>query len=123
MSLLSDEEIHAAIKGAKQVGHEYAGWVKDQRIAWGRAIEAAILAKLASAELPVTVWVDVPHFTFTAAQLHEAHSSGFAAGAASQLSAEPVAFTDEDFMHIFVSADIALDCGATIELYTRRAAK
>ena len=126
MSLLSDEEIHAAIKGAKQVGHEYAGWVKDQRIAWGRAIEAAILAKLASAELPEPLQRDhTEHGVdyYTAAQLHEAHAQGFAAGAASQLSVEPVAFTDEDFMHIFVSADIAQDCGATIELYTRREAK
>lgn len=86
------------------------------------AIEAAILAKLASAELPSAVWVDVPHFTYTAAQLHEAHAQGFAAGAAEQLSAEPVAFTDADFMGIFVSKDIAQDCGATIELYTRREA-
>lgn len=119
MSLLSDEEIHAAIKGAKQVGHEYAGWVKDQRMAWGRAIEAAILAKLASAELPVTVLEHVHFF----AQRHEAHAQGFAAGAASQLSVEPVAFTDEDFMNIFVSKDIAQDCGATIELYTRMEVK
>ena len=96
--------------------------------------EKAVLAKLASAELPEPVAnisasqkgcigfvrPDKPYYT--AAQLHEAHAQGFAAGAASQLSAEPVAFTDEDFMHIFVSADIAQDCGATIELYTWRQA-
>ena len=92
--------------------------------------EKAVLAKLASAELPKlpepsemdgTRW----GYTSDDMQSHaiEAHAQGFAAGAASQLSAEPVAFTDEDFMHIFVSADIAQDCGATIELYTRREAK
>lgn len=85
--------------------------------------EKAILAKLASAELPEPLQRDhTEHGVdyYTAAQLHEAHAQGFAAG---QLSAEPVAFTDEDFMHIFVSADIAQDCGATIELYTRSEAK
>ena len=87
--------------------------------------EKAVLAKLASAELPEPLQRDhTEHGVdyYTAAQLHEAHAQGFAAGAASQLSAEPVAFTDEDFMHIFVSADIAQDCGATIELYTWRQA-
>ena len=88
--------------------------------------ENAVLAKLASAELPEPLQRDhTEHGVdyYTAAQLHEAHAQGFAAGAASQLSVEPVAFTDEDFMHIFVSADIAQDCGATIELYTWRQAK
>ena len=87
--------------------------------------EKAVLAKLASAELPEPLQRDHTEHDvdyYTAAQLHEAHAQGFAAGAASQLSAEPVAFTDEDFMHIFVSADIAQDCGATIELYTWRQA-
>ena len=88
--------------------------------------EKAVLAKLASAELPKPLQRDQTEHGvdyYTAAQLHEAHAQGFAAGAASQLSAEPVAFTDVDFMNIFVSADIAQDCGATIELYTRREAK
>lgn len=87
--------------------------------------ENAVLEKLASAELPEPLQRDhTEHGVdyYTAAQLHEAHAQGLAAGAASQLSAEPVAFTDEDFMHIFVSADIAQDCGATIELYTWRQA-
>ncbi len=80
------------------------------------AIEAAILAKLASAELPEPVsaqfqtldtsdwhnFIDAEHqantkedgrwpmrYLFTAAQLHEAHAQGFAAGAASQLAEKP----------------------------------
>ena len=113
MSLLSGEEI-------KALADDLAYTSSDVR-----AIEAAILAKLASAELPEPLQRDhTEHGVdyYTAAQLHEAHAQGFAAGAASQLSVEPVAFTDVDFMNIFVSKDIAQDCGATIELYTRREA-
>ena len=115
MSLLSDKEIDACWNPMS------CGYGKS-RYNIAKALQAAILAKLASAELPEPLQRDHTEHDvdyYTAAQLHEAHAQGFAAGAASQLSAEPVAFTDEDFMHIFVSADIAQDCGATIELYTR----
>jgi hypothetical protein len=75
--LLTDDEIQAI--------HE----ADDGAVAWGsyRAVEAAILAKLASAKLPepatVTVLSETPYYT--ADQLRQA----FAQGAASQLSAEP----------------------------------
>jgi hypothetical protein len=38
---LTDEQIDAAIKSAKKVDTGYAGWVRDQRREFGRAIEAA----------------------------------------------------------------------------------
>lgn len=125
MSLLSDEEIRKW--WASENGLEDCQMCKlDDFSKVARAIEAAILAKLASAELPEPIQRDdTEHGVdyYTALQLHEAYAQGFAAGAASQLSVEPVAFTDVDFMNIFVSKDIAQDCGATIELYTRMEAK
>ena len=39
---LSDEEITDAIKNAPLVQTNYAGWIRDQRINWGRAIERAV---------------------------------------------------------------------------------
>ena len=38
---LTDEQIDAAIKNSKKVDTGYAGWVRDQRREFGRAIEAA----------------------------------------------------------------------------------
>lgn len=136
MSLLSEEEI-----GAMTLPYSYA-YINDVSACkeFVRTIEAAILAKLASAELPGPASViDGCLFdnesdcckslrctrregVYTADQLHEAHAQGFAAGAAAQLADKPSAFTDADYMSIFVSEDIATDCGATIELYTRREA-
>ena len=61
----------------------------DHDIAFARAVEAAILAKLASAELPEPFpagYISQTEYFYTADQLRQA----FAQGAASQLSAEPV---------------------------------
>lgn len=86
MSLLSDDEI-------EEISH---GKVGSTRFQYVRAAEAAILAKLASAELPEPdcllsanrygISPDA-YPVYTADQLRQA----FAQGAASQLSAEPVA--------------------------------
>lgn len=43
--MLTDEEIIAAIASAKKVPTTYAGWVRDQRIEYGRAIEQAVRQK------------------------------------------------------------------------------
>ena len=63
----------------------------DRPVVFARAIEAAILAKLASAELPEPIVIDrhesgIVIRGYTADQLRQA----YAQGAASQLSAEPV---------------------------------
>lgn len=44
--MLSDEEILAAIRTCPPVKHDYAGWVRELRILWGRAIESAATAPL-----------------------------------------------------------------------------
>lgn len=44
--MLSDEEILAAIRTCPPVKHDYAGWVREPRILWGRAIESAATAPL-----------------------------------------------------------------------------
>ena len=97
--LLSDEEISQISLSAVTVKDA----TEDVR-----AIEAAILAKLAAKDLPEPVgayelvvgqeeWQGCPseiiemRDAYSAEQLNEAHAQGFAAGAASQLSAEPVA--------------------------------
>lgn len=41
MSKLTDEQILGAIKSCPPVKHDYAGWVRDLRLLWGRAIESA----------------------------------------------------------------------------------
>jgi hypothetical protein len=84
------------------------------------AIEAAILARLASAELPATVWVDVPHFTYTAAQLQQAHAQGFAAGAAAQLAQEPLCYVRNGEINRWNGLS---GMGFSGPLYTRREAK
>ena len=38
---LTDEQILEAIRNAPKIKTTYAGWVRDQRVAWGRAILAA----------------------------------------------------------------------------------
>ena len=81
--LLTDEEIEAC--AADDDGSD--------DMAFARAIEAAILAKLASAELPepaifqYDAMLASPIKAYTADQLRQA----YAQGAAAQLSAEPVA--------------------------------
>lgn len=45
VTLLTDGEIIAAIASAKKVPTTYAGWVRDQRIEYGRAIEQAVRQK------------------------------------------------------------------------------
>ena len=97
-------------------------------IAFARAYAAAILAKLASAELPATVWVDVPHFTYTADQLHQAHAQGFAAGAASQLAETPSAWAMRDALdELLANGCTGITVGfetdwRKVPLYTRREA-
>jgi hypothetical protein len=87
--------------------------------------EKALLAKLGAMELPEPAMLThgaiytTEKPWYTADQLRQA----YAQGAAAQLAERPSAFTDADHMSIFVSEDIAKDCGATIELYTRREAK
>jgi hypothetical protein len=78
MSLLTDDEIDEAL------GCSTFGGTLD-----ARAVEAAILAKLASAELPEPAYrkLNDPVGYYTADQLRQA----YAQGASSQLSAEPFA--------------------------------
>ena len=80
MSLLSGEEIDAIVDKC------FVQYMNDENdayyIAFARAIEAAILANLASAELPEPLQRDQTEHGvdyYTAAQLHEAHAQGFAA--------------------------------------------
>ena len=81
--ILTDEEIVGVAK-------QYSGDKSNIEFWFARAIEAAVLAKLAKGwvmpeALPAMKW---QHHMYTELQLREA----FAAGAASQLSAEPVAW-------------------------------
>lgn len=125
MSLLSDEEISQISLSAVTV--------KDATDDV-RAIEAAILAKLAAKELPEPiVWRDEGYEgwhaskfieedtieTYTADQLRQAHAQGFAAGAAAQLSAEPSGFIDK-YGEIFAEVEQMLSTDTP--LYTRREA-
>ena len=43
--LLTEEEIVAAIASAKKIPADYIGWVRDQRIEYGRSIEQAVRQK------------------------------------------------------------------------------
>jgi hypothetical protein len=87
MSLLSDDEIDVCWNGPMPCGYG------KSRYNIAKALQAAILAKLASAELPSDAWdafvkneCSAPEFT--ADQLRQA----FAQGAASQLAQEPSAY-------------------------------
>lgn len=127
MSLLSEEEIEAC---AADDAYD---------LAFARAIEAAILKKLASAELPPLPDYECgPHTGHFAVRTDEsirayglqAHAQGFAAGAAAQLSAEPVAVMHRGELCIKSTDDdqsFGMLCPTTIsegtELYTRREAK
>lgn len=42
---LTDDEIRDAIKQSEQIATGYAGWVGEQRLIWGRAIEAKLKEK------------------------------------------------------------------------------
>jgi hypothetical protein len=42
---LTDDEIRDAIKQSEKVATGYAGWVGEQRLIWGRAIEAKLREK------------------------------------------------------------------------------
>jgi hypothetical protein len=91
--LLTDDEIDEAL------GCSTFGGTLD-----ARKIEAAILAKLASAELPEKVVIDrhesgIVIRGHTAAQLRQA----FAQGAASQLSAEPVALMNPEHTYSVIT--------------------
>lgn len=82
MSLLTDEEIEAIWCNSNPTYFEAQSFA--------RAVEAAILAKLASAELPEPVELNPSANSvtgYTADQLRQA----FAQGAASQLAEKPVA--------------------------------
>jgi len=109
--ILTDEEIHEnykALRGDKQ----------PRYIEIYRAAEAATLAKLASAKLPSTVWVDVPHFTYTADQLRQA----YAQGAAAQLAEKHVGYFDKEFGCIYFDNEVGEEEAKLPKLYTRRQA-
>ena len=104
MSLLSDDEILSAsqdhfakIANVRDDDVEWDKWAKD----FARAVEAAILAKLASAELPEpTEIIDIDGFSnevYDSYDLREIFKQGFAQGAASQLSAVHVATVTDNF--------------------------
>lgn len=89
-----------------------------------RAIEAAILAKLAAKELPEPVVIDKHESgyeirDYKKAQIQQAYAQGFAAGAAAQLSAEPSGFIDK-YGEIFAEVEQMLSTDTP--LYTRREA-
>ena len=42
---LTDEEINEAIKHSEKIATDYAGWVSEQRLIWGRSIEAKLKEK------------------------------------------------------------------------------
>jgi len=138
--LLTDDEINACWNGPMP-----SGFAKSQYDI-ARAIESAILAKLAGAELPEPVAVYANHratpegttefygfasnhlsiasFLYTAEQLHQA----FAQGAAAQLAEKPSAWSyKQNRVHRCLAThcppDDAYDAGTLIELYTRREAK
>lgn len=102
MNLLSDEEIALAWIGINDP-IALGGNFKDSEHVKNFAanLEAAVLAKLASAELPEPVVIDrhesgIVIRGYTAAQLQQAHAQGFAAGAAAQLAEKPSAFQLRD---------------------------
>lgn len=91
MNLLSDAEIDACLSNPSM--HIQARIIYRD---FARAIEAAILAKLASAELPEPIKtypksknVEKPFSVYSADQLRQVHAQGFAAGAAAQLAEKP----------------------------------
>lgn len=115
--LLSDEEISQISLSAVTVKDA----TEDVR-----AIEAAILAKLASAELPKLPEpseMDGARWGYTSDDMQshaiEAYAQGFAAGAAAQLSAEPSGFIDK-YGEIFAEVEQMLSTDTP--LYTRREA-
>ena len=96
------------------------------------AIESAILAKLASAELPEPDCVlstnrygssPDAYPVFTADQLHQAFAQGFAAGAAAQLAEKPVGCVVVHGKHKVGMLPAQRDIEAGETLYTRREAK
>ena len=122
--LLTDDEIQAI--------HE----ADDGAVAWGsyRAVETAILAKLASAKLPepamkhyqrdfrMQITGETPFYT--ADQLRQA----FAQGAASQLSDKPSAWSfKQNRVHRrltdYCPPDDAYDKGTLVELFTLKEPK
>jgi len=122
--LLSDDEIKRCL---------YNSGDPDGLIEFARAVEAAILAKLASAELPEPLVWDYYDFegwrprvmvdddvceTYTADQLRQA----YAQGAAAQLAEKPFGFVRSSQWHFGHVACDESDEGA-FALYTRREAK
>ena len=110
MSLLTDKEI-AHIAGAES----------RNVMEFARAIESALLAKLASAELPEKVVIDrhesgIVIRGYTADQLRQA----YAQGAAAQLSAEPVGSVYNN--HQGSWALLKVQAKDDTPLYTRRQA-
>lgn len=124
MSLLSDKELWALVPNADNLND-------------ARAIEAAILAKLASAELPEPQKypadcfmreVNVCDSLAVSIAIQQAHAQGFAAGAAAQLAEKPSAWKwtankFHDRLEDYCPPDDAYDEGTLIELYTRKEAK
>ena len=130
--LLSDEEIMEIIVDKPE----------ETLLDFSRAIESAIFAKLAAKELPEPVgayelvvgqeeWQGLPseiiemRDAYSADQLRQAHAQGFAAGAAAQLSAEPVGVvSDYEGMSLDHTKAVFNRSDAYIgtPLYTRREA-
>lgn len=130
MSLLTDEELWALVPNADNLND-------------AKAVQAALLAKLASAELPEPagrVMAERNGFVrgrlyriedrvdgkplYTADQLTAWGNTRYAQGAAAQLSAEPVAtaladITNTGYIHVGHAAPIKFGT----ELYTRREPK
>jgi hypothetical protein len=146
MSLLSDDEIlnsAASTLGEMHVENCGLGDIKD----FARAVEAAILAKLASAELPepygwakqseieqnarlggsINLWrkkFDNDTTFYTADQLRQA----YAQGAASQLADKPSAWSfKQNRVHRrltdYCPPDDAYDKGTLVELFTLKEPK
>ncbi len=94
MNLLTDDEILSAVRGFYGTSEGAAMGSLDD-IQTARAVEAAILAKLASAELPEPFpagYISQTEYFYTADQYNQAFAQGFAQGAASQLADKPCAF-------------------------------
>jgi len=129
MSLLTDDEKHDICR-LHQGGADWSDDDYDSAMSFAEKVEAAILAKLASAELPVPSVIG-KHKTsglsetgYTADQLRQA----FAQGAASQLAEKPDAFAymTNGWRWCFSQGkppDDAYDEGTLIELFTRKEPK
>lgn len=125
MSLLSDEEISKMVK--PYGGDSIKGY--DHVKAFARAIEVAILAKLAAKELPEPQKypadcfmreVNVCDALAVSIAIKQAHAQGFAAGAAAQLAQEPLCYVRNGEINRWNGLS---GMGFSGPLYTRRESK